>query len=318
MKKGVLTHIALMVVAIVVGFYLASYLTKQQEEIVPEKKNISKAPIAGMHKFAADVKWMFFINYLGSLKSVDGDNSKEVSKRIEEIISYDPNFESIYKDGALSLSVEAPEKTVEILKKACDNDYLKNNWQIPFYVGFIIMHHEKKPDFNEAAKYFLMAIQRSTDRQDYLANNYFRAKAASLGGKDDKLVMLQVLYDEWKKQAVANKEMAGEPGQIVSRESRDGLSASVIPDLTERLLKAAQEIKNSEKPTKEMLALVDEIRAKVLVGQHLCSKCLTPYAAGEKFCSKCGTQVPVYGVCSKCGAILKGDYCGSCGTKNQK
>lgn len=318
MKKSLLTHIALMVVAIVAGYYLAVDLTARQEKITPEKKDLSKAPIAGFQKFAADVKWMFFINYLGSLKTVDDTNLTEVTKRLEEIIAYDPNFESAYKDGVLSMSVADPAKTVEILNKACQNEYLKNNWQIPFYAGFVISHHAKQPDHKEAAKFYLMAIQRAGDKPEaYLINSYLRAKAASLGqGKDDKFTMLQVLYDEWKTQARARRDV-GEAGgaSIAGGEIATG---NGIPDLTDRLLKAAQEIKNSEKPTAEMLSLVEEIRGKVLAGQHLCLKCLTPYAAGDKFCSKCGADVKVYGTCLKCGEVLKGDFCSSCGTKAKK
>lgn len=317
MKKSLLTHIALMVVAIVLGYYLAVNLTAQQEKITPEKKDLSKAPIAGFQKFAADIQWMRFINYLGSLKTVDESNLPEVSKRLEEIISYDPNFESAYKDGVLSMSVADPAKTVEILKRACQNDFLKSNWQIPFYAGFVISHHAKQPDHNEAAKFYMMAIQRSGDKPEaYLINSYLRAKAAAMGsGKDEKLTMLQVLYDEWKTQSHARRDIGDSGSPIVGGEAASG---SGIPDLTDRLLKAAQEIKSSEKPTPEMLSLVEEIRGKVLAGQHLCIKCLTPYAAGDKFCSKCGADVKVYGTCPKCGSVLKGDFCSDCGAKAKK
>ncbi len=317
MKKSLLTHIALMVVAIVVGYYLTVNLTERQEKITPEKKDLSKAPIAGFQKFAADVKWMFFINYLGSLKTVDDQNLPEVTKRLEEIIAYDPNFESAYKDGVLSMSVADPAKTVEILNKACQNDYLKNNWQIPFYAGFVISHHAKQPDHKEAAKFYLMAIQRAGDKPEaYLINSYLRAKAAAKGqGKDEKLTMLEVLYDEWKNQAHARRDI-GEAGAPIG--SGDISTGSGIPDLTDRLLKAAQEIKNAESPTPEMLSLVEEIRGKVLAGQHLCIKCLTPFAAGDKFCSKCGADVKVYGTCAQCGAVVKGDFCSACGAKAKK
>ena len=321
MKKSLLTHIALMVVAIVVGYYLSVNLTARQEKITPEKKDLSKAPIAGFQKFAADVKWMFFINYLGSLKTVDDSNLSEVTKRLEEIITYDPNFESAYKDGVLSMSVADPVKTVEILNKACQNDYLKNNWQIPFYAGFVISHHEKKPDFKEAAKFYLMAIQRAGDKPEaYLVNSYLRAKAAALGqeGKDDKFTMLQVLYDEWKTQSRSRRDIGESGAPIGPIANGEVISGNGIPDLTDRLLKAAQELKSSENPTPEKIALVEEVRGKVLAGQHLCIKCLTPYASGDKFCGKCGSDVKVYGTCSSCGAVVKGDFCSACGAKAKK
>jgi len=318
MKKSLLLHIALMVVAIAFGYYLAATLTAQQEGITKEKKDISSTPIAGFHKFAADVEWMFFINYLGSLKTVDDSNLAEVTKRLEKIISYDPNFDKVYQDGVLSMSVADPETTVKILEKACENDFLKTNWQIPFYAGFVMTHHAKKPDYKAASKFFLMAIQRSGDKPEaYIVNSYLRAKAKEKGlDKDEKLSMVQVLYDEWKNQAKARKDGMGEGGGIPSGDIASG--NGVIPDLTERLLKAVQELKSSENPTKEMLSWVDKVRSDVLAGQHLCGSCLTPYAAGDKFCAKCGTEVKVWGTCKTCGAVLKGNFCSSCGAKSGK
>ncbi len=321
MKKSLLLHIALMVVAIACGYYLAAVLTAKQEGITKEKKDLAKTPIAGFHKFAADVEWMFFINYLGSLKTVDDSNLGEVTKRLEKIISYDPNFDKVYQDGVLSMSVADPATTVKILEKACENDYLKSNWQIPFYAGFVLTHHEKNPDYKAASKFFLMAIQRSGDKPEaYIVNSYLRAKAKEKGlDKDEKLAMLQVLYDEWKTQSKVRRDGVGEGGAPMAMGEVPPPSGGtgIIPDLTERLLKAAQELKSSENPTKEMLSWVDKVRSDVLSGQHLCGSCLTAYAAGDKFCSKCGAEVKVWGTCKSCNAVLKGGFCSSCGAKSK-
>jgi hypothetical protein len=319
MKKGLLPHIALIVVAVGFGWYLADNLTKRQLDIDKARADLANSPIAGFHKFASDIEWMFFINYLGSLKTVEGDNIPEVTKRLEKIIALDPNFAQVYQDGVLSLSVADPEKTVLLLEKACDNDYLKTNWQIPFYAGFVVSHHEKKPNYAKAAKFFQMALQRSGSKpESYIVNSFLRAKAKEMyPDKDDKFAMLKILYDEWKKDFESKRKgMAPDVGGgAFAPETM--MNTSIIPDLTERLLKAAQEAKNSESPTPELLSLVSEIRQKVLAGQHLCPNCLAPYAAGDKYCSTCGKPVDVWGICKKCGAVLKGKFCPACGEESK-
>lgn len=313
MKKSLLIHIVLMAVAVAAGSSLATYLSTQQMEITKEKKDLANSPIAGFHKFAADVEWMFFINYLGSLKTVDNTNLNEVTKRLQRIISYDPNFEKVYQDGVLSMSVADPEMTVKILKQACDNDYLKTNWQIPFYAGFVMTHHAKAPDHAEAANFFQMALQRAGDKpESYIVNSYIRAKAKTLNIKEEKLAILKVLYDEWKKERDTKKDVSATNG-----ETGAAISGSAIPDLLGRLLKTAQEAKNSDdpKPSENLLKFIDQIRSEVLTGQHLCGNCLTPSSPGEKFCSSCGNKIELWGICPKCGAVLKNGagFCGACG-----
>jgi len=325
MKKSLLVHIAVMVVAAVAGYLIAIQLTADQETISPEKKDLTKAPIAGFHKITSDVKWMLFIQHLGSLDSIDEKSAPEVNKRLEELIKLDPNFEPLYKEGVLSLSSATPDQAVKILDKACHVDHLKTNWQIPFYAGFVLSHYSKPADYAGAANYYMMAIQRSGDKpESYIISNYLRSKAkALLADKDSKIqnenyALLKVLYDEWTSQAATMKEMGGAAAGQANAQNPAGAGSGYIPDIVERLLKAAQELKNSESPTAEDLAFVAKVRGEVLAGQHLCDKCLTPYGPGEKFCGKCGSDVKVYGICAKCGAVVKGDFCSSCGTKVAK
>ncbi len=65
MKKSLVVHITVMVIAVVLGSGLASYLMMQQSEISVNRDKLSKAPLGGFNKFASDVQWMLFINYAG-------------------------------------------------------------------------------------------------------------------------------------------------------------------------------------------------------------------------------------------------------------
>ncbi|OGV56886.1 MAG: hypothetical protein A2017_05105 [Lentisphaerae bacterium GWF2_44_16] len=312
MKKSLIIHIVVMIVAIICGSYLALHLNQEQGRLMPSKKLTNGAPmLGGFQKIASDVEWMLFINYMGSLKSVDQSNVKDVIERLEKILGYDPNFEKAYQVGVLSLTNEAPGKAVEILDKACQNDDLKNNWQLPFYAGFILTHaynfiketgteaelrERKIQRAKQAVKFFEMAIKRSPKPEQYVVNSYIRAQAKAMNPDNDKMAALQVLFNTWNKQQ-GDMEM----------------ETSIIPDLNQKIIKAAQELKENSPDDPKAKELIEIVIKKVFKDQHICQKCLFTYATGDKFCQACGEKVEVYGVCPKCNAVLKGQYCSSCG-----
>ena len=122
MKKDTVIRVIIMVVALLAGAYLANILTPMQQEISKDKAQITKAPIAGLHKIMADVAWMRFINVAGGMDTIDTKNVDKISSMLEKIIAYDPNFEEMYQSGVLCMSNADPVKAIEILKKACEND----------------------------------------------------------------------------------------------------------------------------------------------------------------------------------------------------
>lgn len=312
MKKEQIIHVVVIVLTAVIGYYLAANLNQKRIKIEPEAKSISKTPLAGFHKFASDVEWMRFINYCGSQKTVDAKNVEEHLRRVEKIIALDPNFEKSYTVGVQFLAIQNPDKAVELLAKACNNEYLKKNWKIPFYAGFILSHHYKDDSrIGEVVEFYEKAVKRAGQPEQYLINALLRAKAkkALLEGKGEFInpehAMLHVLYREWKKNASANNDMA------------QGGDLSAIPDLTDKLLVTIQKAKERSKDNPAVMALIDKIRKDVLASKHLCDRCLSPYKAGDSFCTKCGNNVKIYGVCAKCGAVLEGEFCGKCGTKAQ-
>lgn len=169
MKKDTLIRVVVMVVALLAASYLANILTPMQKEISIEKGELTKAPIAGLHKIMADVAWMRFINVAGGMDTIDTKNVDKISAMLEKIIAYDPNFEEMYQSGVLCMSNADPKKAIEFLKKACDNEYLKNNSKLPFNAGFLLSRTIvdqndpnnilSKPDYTQAAKYFRMAMR---------------------------------------------------------------------------------------------------------------------------------------------------------------
>ena len=174
MKKSTLIHVVVMVVAVIAASLLASKLTADQRALLPEKATMSKMPVGGFHKFMADVEWMLFINYMGSQSTVDETNIDEVTRRLERLIALDPNLDKLYQDGVSSISVADPEKTVELLKRACENYHLRNNAEIPFYTGFVMVQYLKPANYKDALDYFKMAMQRSGGGQDGGADHVFR------------------------------------------------------------------------------------------------------------------------------------------------
>ena len=320
MKKDTVVRGLLMIVSLAAASWLALRLTPMQNEISREKKSLTKAPVAGLHKFLADVAWMRFVNFAGGLSTIDTTNVDKVSAMLKNIIAYDPNFLDSYQCGVLSISNADPKLAVKILSDACSNEHLKHNPQIPFYAGFILSrtivdqnNPDKilsKPDYAAATRFFRMAIQRSPQPESYIISNYIRSKAKLRGG-DEYYAMLAVLYDEWK------MSKAG-------KEERLDADYCRIPNIEARLMRAAREAKypvdddgRPVKPSKATLELVAKVQKEVFADNHLCENCITSTRPGDKFCVVCGKPVKQWGVCTKCGHILPGSpkFCPACGGK---
>ena len=320
MKKDTFFRLLIMVVSLALASWLALFLSPMQNEITREKRSLSRAPVAGLHKFLADVAWMRFVNYAGGLSTIDTTNVDKVSALLKSIIAYDPNFLESYQSGILSISNADPKLAVKILEEACANRHLRHNPQIPFYAGFILSRTIvdqndpdkvlSEPDYAAAARFFRMAIQRSHHPESYLVSNYIRAKAKMRGGNESH-AMLAVLYDEWKMSR-------GRRGEFRERDF------CRIPDLEPRLMHAARDAKypvddegRPVKPAPETLKLVAEVQREVFARRHLCETCISPTRPGEKFCTVCGHPVKVWGTCSRCHLVLPENvnFCPECGLR---
>ena len=331
MKKELIFQFCVMLAALIVAASLAPVLQKTQKYLNPDKERLMQAPVGGMHKVISDWEWMRFINYLGKLQTVDETNVKEVTERLERLVSLDPKYERLYLDGLSIIQHADPKKTVKILEDACKLDYLKNNWKIPFYTGFIyardsydIKNQNGPPllaaDHLKAAKYFKLAIDRFSDKKmpTFLVSNYIRsmAKAEMTGTAPDReyLACLRFLYREWRNQYTKD-----------GFATKDQKPTFMIPDIESRLLKAMQNAKNPLdiydhrfEPSKETLELIEKVKKEVFFDRSLCINCCYPAAGGDKYCTHCGTKMEIIrGICRKCKVKLNPgvSYCQDCGTK---
>ena len=107
MKKDTLIRVVVMVVALLAASYLANILTPMQKEISIEKGELTKAPIAGLHKIMADVAWMRFINVAGGMDTID-------TKNVDKIIISDQCNRRNYCNTLLPKKC-AVSQTVQIL-----------------------------------------------------------------------------------------------------------------------------------------------------------------------------------------------------------
>jgi hypothetical protein len=320
MKKTIVTHVVVMVVAVICGAFLASSLTVQRAEIIKVEGKLSKAPLGGFNKFASDVQWMLFINYCGGLESVNDSNVKEVAKRLDAIIANDPNHQTAYELGGMMFSVRDPQKAVEVFTNGANNPNFKNNWKLPYFAGFVLNQYITDQDDPERLKkaeamYRLAISRNSAGAMPVIFSALIRTRAKRLAKRnnwkgipivDAKHAYLCALFDEWRKSGGVGEDDQG--GEVFS-----GASSSGLTDFRSKLLVAVQRAKASAPTNKHVLKTIDKVLKKVLKDDHLCSKCLAGYAPGDKFCSSCGVSVAVYGVCPKCKTVMKNKYCSSCG-----
>ncbi len=322
MKKRIVVHLIVIVVSAAIGAYLANILHANAKGSKFNSVSTSfSSGLAGFNKFASDIQWMLFVNYSGSIKSVDSENAPIVFKKLKSIVDNDPGFEKAYEMGSLMLSVEAPEKALEILDKGIACEKLQTNWKIPFYAGYIALHHlqDKNKDANldRAENYFKKAVERSQGSEKHVVSQLLHAKARKLNGKkffdkesnksipitSEKQARLLALYKEWKAM----------DGLRRSSSSDSAVSSMGVLDLDDMLLSAMQSAMRSEQKDQDICDSVAIIRRDVFAGRHLCEACMSQYSEGDKFCSSCGVEVKLYGICPKCSSVLKGRFCSKCG-----
>lgn len=312
MKKSFVTHIVVMIAAVILGSFLASTLMTQQAEISNGGSASSTAPLGGFNKFASDIQWMLLINYAGGLDVVENESSDEVCKRLDAILSNDPNLEIAYNVGGMMISNSNPVKAAEIFMRGANNPNLKNSWQIPFSAGFILDRYvtdQQDPDrLKKAEDMFRLAASRDQSLP-HITSALVRTRAKRILEKKTwngapvvnlEHAQLCALYDEWRKNG----------GNEVG-----GAEFLAITDIKPRILKAAQDAKNTDPGNENILKTIDKVTKAVLEDEHLCGSCLAPFAAGDKYCSQCGLKVTAYAVCPnpKCNAVMKGAYCSQCG-----
>ena len=312
--KQTIILVVVLVISLVGSSILSRHLYRLRQNLVPEQVAMQRRPIGGFHKFLADAEWMRYVNYLGGVGKVDETNAEEVSRRLEKLISLDPNQEHLYRDGVSFLTHADPEKALDFYRNACQNKHLRHNAEIPFYAGLLIIRHLEKPDYEEAAKFFQMAMMRPTGETNVSGaarHFYFNCKAQIFAEKnkvDDRRALVEVLYTAVRNQRDEGMFFRG--GHFHDHSNSDAER--------EMLLRALRRLRLADydyTPTKEALDRATEISKKVFAHSHLCENCMTSYPAGAKFCSSCGLKVELYGVCNQCGVVKTGRFCNACGAE---
>ena len=334
MKKSEITLYIVMVVALLLSSYLAQKLLPRELAVAKTRKEMTKAPMGGFNKLSSDIQWMLFVNYCGRQKSVTKENADIIYSKLNNILKNDPDFEKAYTIGGMMLSVRAPLKAYDILKRGAENPHLAKNSKLPFLAGFVLEHNVKDAELperlQEAERMFKMAIKRSSSPEYHLYSALLRTRAQLMmqGDKvwregivlfNKKHAYLAACFDEWDKAKAANMEEGGDMGGkgAIAVDSATMVSGDNGANLMKRMLKTCQELKKSEGSNENVMKTINLVMNKVLGSTNLCSNCLAPYAAGEKFCSQCGTAVDPYGICVKCCAVLHGPFCSNCGAKSE-
>ncbi len=322
MKKSLIVHILVIVIAAAAGSMIASTLATSQG-----KARTSSKAMCGFNKFIADVQWMLFINYCGSIDSIKDQNVDEVYNRLSEILRNDPDFQKAYEIGALMISIKASDKAVELLKQGTDNPRLSSNWKIPFLAGFVMNHNvpkDKLPALISKIKadsqwFFETAARRSSPPEPHVISSLMRAKAEKLVNKKWKENITIVnekhaLICAWIDEALSSSKMRMGNGV---EDSGFSIVINSVKDLNQKILQQAASLKKNYPDNQNILNTIAYVKTNYLKGQNYCDACLSIYAPGDKFCSVCGEKVVVYGTCPQCGVVMKGSHCSACGAAKE-
>ncbi len=328
MNRRLVAHVMVMLISFMIGGFIAKQLNSNEAKTAMKGKAFSTT-CAGFNKFASDVQWMLFINYAGSIKSVNKETSPVICKKLRAIIANDPSFFKAYEIGALMLSVEEPEKALEILEIGFNDKGLSSNWKIPFYAGYVLTHHfpdkETSKTLSRAEKYLKVAVSRSAGTERHVMSQliYVKAKERKNDGSytfskkvvipvtSDKQARIIALFDEWQDTQKRSSMLGSAPAPIYSSIGSENFNTL---NYEEMILSLMQSAKQSESENKDVIDTISLVRSEMFKGRHLCDKCIFSFGPGEKFCSSCGATVQIYGLCPKCSLVVKGRFCSNCGT----
>lgn len=123
----------------------------------PLPANVLKKASIGLNNLMADILWIQTIQYYGG-----GDPSgkyRKLPKMLDTLTDLDPKFAAPYGFGLLVMPGEGfTKEAVALGEKGMKNKALKDNWEIPYYLG--LTEHFNLKNHTKAAEYLKIAADR--------------------------------------------------------------------------------------------------------------------------------------------------------------
>ena len=317
MKKSDIIKLLILILAIVLNTKTIKSMHVDQATISPDRALIAGTPVASFHKFWADVKWMLFIQHMGSIDLTTEKNSKDLYEEAKGILDLDPGFYKVYELSSLMLSAKTPDYAIDLLEKGQKTRQNQNDWRL-FSMAGNIRHQEtffnrkvnKLEKIREAIRFYREALKKP-GVMPILEKTYIKTRAQEVHlSKDIPKVIAEL--QEWhkyvnNKMAGSEYGMEGEGEMFLSLEDR---TKSDILSLIQRIKREHKDNLDGKKTSQKMLS-------SLFKGVHVCNNCYHQYAAGHKFCTSCQSAVKVFGICPnrQCGKVHShGKFCAHCGT----
>ncbi len=320
MKKSSIVKTLILILAVVLNVMVMRSLHVEQLKINKDRATMSKLPLASFHKFWADVKWILYIQKLGSIELSTENNSRDFYNDAMSIVSLDPSFYKVYEISSLMLSSKTPDLAIDLLRKGQTTQKLSNDWRLFSMAGNICQQQtilSKLTDKNinlisDAIGYYREAMKRENFNTT-IRKSYMKLRAQEVHFKDNNKNIIVAELKEWEK-FVNENFLSEEMGATVG-----GELAYALDDDSERdILSLIQQIKRDAPEDLEGKKLIDNMIKSILKDLNTCRNCYAVYHPGDKFCSNCSGPVKIVGVCvnTNCGKVNRGgNFCEFCGTK---
>ena len=344
MKKSFVIKIIILIAAVLLNIQTIKSLHVEQAKINSDRQTMSQLPLASFHKFWADIKWMLFIQYMGSIDLTTDKNSETMHNDVIEIVSLDPSFYKVYEISSNMLSSRTPDLAINILEKGHAGQKTKKDARL-FTLAGNIRYNEtffnkkvnKLEKIRAAIEYFKQALKLS-NASPILTKTYIKIKARfrvenskhaiknatpeeinSGNMKEDNIMIAEL--NEWFMYINELSAMEG----VENMQDMQGIDPMSMTDQKTKntMLSLIQMIRNdvSTRDDKKGKKLSQQLLQSMFKGIHICGGCYKQYSAGHKFCTACQKSVHIFGVChnANCRQIhSNGKFCEFCGTPTKK
>jgi hypothetical protein len=279
------------IVSIIGSHLLANYLNHEQGNISRSRNMVRNIPLAGFHKFAADIYWMLFLQYAGA-NPINKTNVGEFEYKINQIIDLDPNFMRIYHEGALMLAPVDQDKALALLDKGIAHPYIGQNWRLPMLAGQLIMrrqwdnyysNQEMDIDQVKKAKYYYELAMKAPGRQGTAINSYIRVCAAlATNDKSREYNELKEWYNFWQDNRYGPESYGlgmgmgdggGSGGYSPFADTQD---YGAPFDIGEKIISVMRKARAKYPDDEELNTLVEQVKSRIFPGIRFNDSTLEP------------------------------------------